>query len=215
MFTGIIEELGTLSATTTQAQGGRITISAQKVRENLKIGDSIAINGVCLTAVAFTNQTITFDVSAETLARTTLGGLRPGAIVNLERALQASDRLGGHIVQGHVDGVGKFVSSRLIGESYIIRVAFPSEIGQYICHKGSIALEGISLTVAQLGDSWFEVAVIPHTWQITSLSHLKPGQAINLEVDIVAKYIERMLTYRQPANSKPALTLDRLRDLGY
>jgi len=214
MFTGIIEELGKISATKIGSQGGEIIVSAKEITQDLKLGDSVAVNGVCLTVTAFTSQNITFDVSKETLLRSTLGSLSTGNSVNLERALRLSDRLGGHIVQGHVDTTGEFLARQTVGEGYIMRFSYPKEIAHYICQKGSIAIEGISLTIADLSLSDFSVAVVPHTWKSTTLSLLAPRQKVNLEVDIVAKYIERMLTTRH-ITEKSALTMEKLKDLGY
>lgn len=214
MFTGIIEEVGKLKTVSATAQGARMTVTARTVTEGVRLGESIAINGVCLTVIEFTDNSLAFDISAETLARSTLGRLGVGSPVNLERAMRVNDRLGGHIVQGHVDARGEFLSRRNVGDSVVMRFSYPAEIGQYICLKGSIAVEGISLTVAALGDGWFEVAIIPHTLKMTNLNSLAPGDAVNLEADILAKYIERMLTgYRE--GDKPRLTLDRMKELGY
>jgi riboflavin synthase len=216
MFTGIIEEIGSVRAVHTSAQGGRISVSARLVTSEVKLGESIAVNGVCLTVVEFSPNLLAFDVSAETMLRSTLGRLSVGSSVNLERALRVGDRLGGHIVQGHVDGRGQFVSRQRAGESVLMRFRFPPEIAQYICIKGSIAIDGISLTVANLGDDWFEIAVIPHTLKMTTLFSLKPADAVNLETDMLAKYLERLIQHGNPGNrEKSGLTLEKLQDLGY
>jgi riboflavin synthase len=212
MFTGIIEEVGKIRSVQTTAQGGRLTVTAREVPVGVKLGESIAVNGVCLTVVEFDSASLTFDISAETLGRTTLGRLRAGAPANLERSLAVGGRLGGHIVQGHVDGTGQYLSSRPAGDGVVLRFGYPAELGRYICLKGSIAVEGISLTVAGLDSGWFEVAIIPHTLKMTNLVSLSPGDPVNLEVDIVAKYIER-LVYGESQKSK--LTLEKLRELGY
>ena len=151
------------------------------------------MNGVCLTALDIETDSFAADVSKETLQRSTLGSLKPGAAVNLERAVTPATRLGGHIVQGHVDARGQFVSVENHGESWTVRIAYPKEIGRYLVFKGSVAVEGISLTIAALTDEHFEIAIIPKTWEVTNLSHLKPGDAVNIEVDIIGKYIEKLV----------------------
>lgn len=216
MFTGIIEEIGLLNSTQVNSQGGKLTVAASSITSDVKLGDSIAVNGVCLTVIEFDSKSLTFDVSRETLDRTTLGSLRIGTKVNLERALRPSDRMGGHIVQGHVDSTGQFLTRQMVGDSFIMRFSYPKEIAHYICQKGSIAIEGISLTVANLGSNFFEVAVVPHTLKMTTLNFLSSGDKVNLEVDIIAKYVERMLTTEKaPKVEKSALTMDKLKDLGY
>ncbi|MCB1025599.1 MAG: riboflavin synthase, partial [Acidobacteria bacterium] len=155
------------------------------------------------------------DVSQETLDRSTVGSLRPGSFVNLERAVTPSTRLGGHIVQGHVDGTGKFLSASESGGFWTLRVSYPKEIGQYLVFKGSIAVEGISLTIAKLTDEYFEIAIIPKTWEMTNLSGLKNGSDVNLEVDIIAKYVERILLYRDGPDRSGNITIEKLRDLGF
>ena len=193
MFTGIIEELGSVRAIQQRGQDARIVIAANTVPLGSREGDSIAVNGVCLTALDLQPDSFAADVSRETLMRSTLGSLKPGSPVNLERAVTPATRLGGHIVQGHVDARGSFLSTEDHGESRTMRFAYPSEIARYIVLKGSITVEGISLTVANLGEGYFEIAVIPKTWEVTNFQHLKPGDQVNLEVDIIAKYVERIL----------------------
>jgi len=193
MFTGIIEELGRVRQVEPKGTDARIVIEARTVTADANEGDSIAVNGVCLTALDVTRQSFAADCSLETLERSTLGQLAQGTPVNLERAVTPATRLGGHIVQGHVDARGEFVSSLDHGGSWTIRIAYPPEIARYLVFKGSIAVEGISLTIAALGDRFFEVAIIPKTWEVTNLSQLKPGDPVNLEVDVIAKYIERIL----------------------
>src|SRR5215510_3637780 len=193
MFTGIIEELGQVRTIESVGENARIVIAARLVTDDTKHGDSIAVNGVCLTALDIQADSFAADVSQETLARSTLGSLKPGAPVNLERAVTPATRLGGHIVQGHVDARGQFVSVADHGESWTVQIAYPKEIRQYLVFKGSVAVEGISLTIAELTDEYFAVAIIPKTWQVTNLSHLKPGDAVNLEADVIAKYVERIL----------------------
>ena len=193
MFTGIIEELGSVRTIEERGENARIVISAHVVTEGTNHGDSISVNGVCLTALDIYPDSFAADVSRETLLRSTLGNLKPGAPVNLERAVTPATRLGGHIVQGHVDARGEFAGVEDHGESWTIRIKYPEEIARYLVFKGSVAVEGISLTIAALTDDYFEVAIIPKTWQVTNLSHLKPGDGVNLEVDVIGKYVERLL----------------------
>ena len=193
MFTGIIEELGSVHSIEERGENARIVISARIVTEGTNHGDSIAVNGVCLTALDIHPDWFAADVSRETLQRSTLGSLKPGVPVNLERAVTPATRLGGHIVQGHVDGRGQFAGVEDHGESWTIRIAYPKELGRYLVFKGSVAVEGISLTIAGLTGEYFEVAIIPKTWEVTNLSRLKPGDHVNLEVDVIAKYVERLL----------------------
>jgi riboflavin synthase len=194
MFTGIIEELGRVREIEKRGEDARIVIEARTVTEGSTDGDSISVNGVCLTALDLTTDSFAADVSKETLFRSTLGKLQEGSPVNLERAVTPATRLGGHIVQGHVDARGRLLGAESHGESWTVRVAYPKEIARYLVFKGSVAVEGISLTIANLSDDYFEIAVIPKTWQVTNFSQLKSGDEVNLEVDMIAKYVERILT---------------------
>src|SRR5688500_15335569 len=196
MFTGIIEELGSVRSIEERGENARVVSTALIVSERTNHGDSIAVNGVCLTALDVQQDSVAADVSRETLLRSTLGSLQPGAPVNLERAVTPATRLGGHIVQGHVDARGRFVGVEDHGESWTLRIAYPKEIARYLVFKGSVAVEGISLTIAGLTDDYFEIAIIPKTWEVTNLSHLKPGDDVNLEVDVIGKYVERLLAFR-------------------
>jgi riboflavin synthase len=193
MFTGIIEELGSVKSIEKRGENARIIISARLVTEGMNHGDSISVNGVCLTALDIEPDSFAADVSRETLQRSTLGSLEPFAPVNLERAVTPATRLGGHIVQGHVDARGRFLGVEDHGESWTLRIAYPKEIARYLVFKGSVAVEGISLTIAGLTDEHFEIAIIPKTWEVTNLSRLQPGDAVNIEVDILGKYIEKLL----------------------
>lgn len=195
MFTGIIEELGRVRSVEQRDDNARLVIEAQLVTEDIHEGDSIAINGVCLTALDVNNGSFAADVSRETLNRSTLGGLRPGAPVNLERSVTPMTRLGGHLVQGHVDARGKFLSAADHGGSWTVRIAYPPEIARYLVFKGSVAVEGISLTIAELTDDYFEIAIIPKTWEVTNFSQLQPGDDVNLEADVIAKYVERIMAF--------------------
>jgi riboflavin synthase len=196
MFTGIIEELGRVRRVERRGEDARIVIAAHSVIEGSKEGDSIAVNGVCLTALNVQMDSFAADCSRETLERSTLGRLSPGAPVNLERAVTPATRLGGHIVQGHVDARGTFLGAKDHGGSWTVRIAYPPELTRYLVFKGSIAVEGISLTIAELTEEYFEIAVIPKTWAVTNFSHLQPNDEVNLEADVIAKYVERILTVR-------------------
>jgi riboflavin synthase len=197
MFTGIIEELGRVRSVELRGENAYITIGARLVTEDTKHGDSIAVNGVCLTALDIHPDSFAADVSRETLERSTLGRLQPGAAVNLERAVTPITRLGGHIVQGHVDARGKFLRVADHAGSWTVRIEYPVEIARYLVFKGSIAVEGISLTIATLADNYFEVAIIPKTWEITNFSQLNPGDEVNLEADMIGKYVERILRFAE------------------
>ena len=217
MFTGIIEELGSVRGLERRGEGVRLTVAARVVTEGTREGDSIAVNGVCLTALEVRADSFAADGSRETLERSTLGNLRAGSVVNLERAVTPETRLGGHIVQGHVDARGRFLSAEEHGGSWTVRVAYPPELARYLVFKGSVAVEGISLTVAGLTDEYFEIAIIPKTWAVTNLSTLRSGDAVNLEADIIAKYVERILAGALPhtSASQSALTMEKLAELGY
>jgi riboflavin synthase len=196
MFTGIIEELGHIRAIERRGEDARIVIEARTVTEGSRDGDSISVNGVCLTALEVKPDSFAADVSKETLFRSTLGDLKEGSPVNLERAVTPATRLGGHIVQGHVDARGEFLSAENHGDSWTFRFAYPKEVARYLVFKGSVAVEGISLTIAELTDGQFDIAIIPKTFEVTNFSQLKPGDKVNLEVDVIAKYVERILLER-------------------
>jgi riboflavin synthase len=217
MFTGIIEELGRVRSLEKRGEGARLRVEARTVTSDTQEGDSIAVNGVCLTAIDVRPDSFAADGSRETLQRSTLGRLRAGSPVNLERAVTPSTRLGGHIVQGHVDGRGRFLGAEEHGGSWTIRIAYPKELARYLVFKGSVSVEGISLTVAGLDEEYFEVAVIPKTWAVTNLSHLRPDDEVNLEADIIAKYVERLLAMTPNTNieTSSGLTIEKLANLGY
>lgn len=198
MFTGIVEELGVVAKISNNA----MTVHASKVTEDLKLGDSIAVNGTCLTAVNFSRTEFSVDLSPETMRRTSLGQLSEGSPVNLERALLASDRMGGHIVQGHVDSTGRVMSSRVDGDSIIFRIRVPKRLNPYIVEKGFIAVDGISLTVVKRGASSFTLAVIPYTLKNTNLASVSIGDRVNLEADILAKYVESLLDRKYGSEDK-------------
>ncbi|WP_022925172.1 riboflavin synthase [Serinicoccus marinus] len=193
MFTGIVEELGSLVSRTDGADASVVVIRGPLVTADATHGASIAVNGVCLTVTRRTEDGFVADVMAETLAVTTLGGLAVGDPVNLERSLPVGGRLGGHVVQGHVDGTTTVVS-RTPGERWeVVRLALPPRLARYVAHKGSVALDGVSLTVSAVGPDWFEVSLIPTTLGLTTLGRRGAGEALNVEVDVLAKYAERLL----------------------
>lgn len=196
MFTGIVEEVGTVVAVD-RSEDARLTLRGPRVTEGVRDGDSIAVDGVCLTVTSSApDGTFTADVMPETLRRTTLGGLEPGSRVNLERAVRADGRLDGHLVQGHVDGVGHLLS-RTPGPRWDdLELQMPAELARYVAEKGSVTLSGVSLTVTHVGPDTFGVSLIPTTLAATTLGALVPGDAVNLEVDVVAKYVERLLGAR-------------------
>jgi riboflavin synthase len=194
MFTGIIEELGRVRVVEPRGEDARIVIDARLVTEDTHDGDSIAVNGVCLTALAVQADSFAADVSRETLNRSTLGRLRPGTPVNLERSVTPMTRLGGHLVQGHVDARGKFLGAEAHGGSWTVGISYPPEIARYLVFKGSVAVEGISLTIAELADDHFNIAIIPKTWDLTNFSQLQPGDEVNLEADVIAKYVARIMS---------------------
>jgi len=193
MFTGLVEEGGTVRAVEPGEAGARLVIGARRVLDGLREGDSVAVNGACLTAVAITGEAFAVDAVAETLRRTALGGLAPGDRVNLERALRAGGRLDGHIVQGHVDGTGTVRRVTPEGEGAVLEVAAPARLLRYVVEKGSIAVDGVSLTVASRLEDGFTVALIPHTMAATTLGPQARGRRVNLEVDVLAKYVEALV----------------------
>ena len=203
MFTGIVEELGEVVAVERLPDAARLRVRGPRVTADASHGDSIAVNGVCLTVTDSSDKTFTADVMAETLRRTGLGALRPGSPVNLERPVELGGRLGGHLVQGHADGTGEILS-RTRGELWdVVRIATPPDLARYIVLKGSITVDGVSLTVSALGMAWFEVSLIPTTLEMTTLGRLEPGSQVNLEVDVIAKYVESLLASGPPGMSAP------------
>lgn len=212
MFTGLIKELGTLIIRAGRGKGAILTIGCPELLPQINIGDSVAVDGVCLTAGKLVERGFEADLSAETLNRSTLGKMGVGSRLNLELPLSLNDRLGGHIVQGHVDGLGKLAEKNKSGEGWELAFSFPKMLSRYLAKKGSIAINGISLTIADFNDSRLLVAVIPHTYKVTNLQYLNPGMEVNIEVDILAKYVERLL---QPEGGKQGVTIDLLRDHGF
>lgn len=214
MFTGIIEEVGQVANIEKQGENRRITIAAKKTQKDLKTGDSVAVGGVCLTAIQIKDGSFSADLAPETWERTSFSRIREGALVNLELPMKASGRFGGHIVQGHVDGIGEFIELERISQSenFWLRIEMPPEIEKYTVSKGSVCIEGISLTVAKLEGRVCTVAVIPHTVEMTNLKSLKSGDPVNLEADLIAKYVEKMMKNDAPASS---LTIEELVRQGF
>ncbi len=201
MFTGIVAELGTLRAVVELAdESATLTIGGPMVLADAKVGDSIAVNGVCLTVVSSNGESFTTDVMRETLRRSSLGSLGVGAVVNLERPMAADGRFDGHLVQGHVDGIGTLASREHSENWDVLRLSLPTDLAKYVVEKGSITVDGVSLTVSALGctnqQHWFEVSLIPTTLSHTTLGFVAPGDSVNLEVDVVAKYVERLSSWR-------------------
>lgn len=193
MFTGIIEAVGKVAGLERGSESVRLSVTSGKIAEDVALGDSVSINGVCLTVTQINAPRITFDAVYETLRKSTLGDLSVGDAVNLERAVPVGGRLGGHVVQGHVDGTGRVASIRPIGNSWFVYIDAVPELMRYIVTKGSVAVNGISLTVAESEDRTFALSIIPHTWENTTLEHLRAGDAVNIETDILGKYVEKML----------------------
>ncbi len=214
MFTGIVEETGTIRAVRRGVHSSILSIEAETVLSDLKTGDSVAVNGVCLTATSVSASGFTADVMHETLDRSTLGTLVPGSRVNLERAMSANGRFGGHIVSGHIDGPGTILQTRRDDNAVWYTIEAAPALMRYIVEKGSIAIDGISLTVAAVGETWFSVSVIPHTADSTTMNGKKPGDLVNLETDILGKYVEKLL-HPQPGGSESKLTLKFLAQNGF
>jgi riboflavin synthase len=215
MFTGLVEEIGTVAAVRHGDGSSRLALDAPLVGPGSRVGDSVCINGVCLTVVTVNGRRLEFEAIAETLRRSNLGGLRAGDRVNLERAMAANARFGGHIVQGHVDAVGRIVQVTPESTSHRVTVEPPHEFMRYVIEKGSVAVDGISLTVASVAPSTFTVAIIPHTWAETTLGFRHPGDPVNLEADVLAKYVERLLEARLAPAAPAGLTEAALREHGF
>lgn len=214
MFTGIIEELGTVLNLKLLPDSAQLTIKAQKVLEGTQIGDSIAVNGVCLTVIHLTIQQFTVDIMAETLNKTGLPELKSGSLVNLERALQLQARLGGHLVTGHVDGVGTIHRVAPVGIAHLFEINTPASLIPFILPKGSIAIDGVSLTVVESKADWFSVSLIPHSFQQTTLGRKNIGSTVNLETDLIGKYVARLLG-QDTSSAKPAMSFSFLAEHGF
>lgn len=215
MFTGLIEDVGTIKRLERQGLSGRLTVATRLPLESIALGDSVAVNGACLTVVAKSGNELTFDASPETLARTTLGTLGIGTSVNLERALRLGDRLGGHIVTGHVDFIATVSERNDIAGNRIFTFRIPDTFSRYLVAKGSVTIDGISLTVNTVSDNGFSVNIIPHTGSMTTLSGINPGAQVNIETDILGKYIERLLSRGSISREEGGLTLELLAKNGF
>ena len=212
MFTGIIEEIGKIKTFNKNSNGAEIEIECSKVLNDTKIGDSISVNGTCQTVVEISDNSFKARISDETLKVTNFNSAKIGQAVNLERALTLSSRLGGHIVSGHIDGVGKFISKEKLTDFYNLCFEIPSEVDKYIVYKGSITINGISLTVASIKNNIVEVAIIPHTFENTNLFNLKEGDLVNIETDLLGKYVEKILSVN---NNKKDISIDFLMENGF
>jgi riboflavin synthase len=214
MFTGIIEELGHVASIDVKGQHRRLTVMSSMLVQELKTGDSVSVSGVCLTAVDISNSSFTCDLAQETWLRTSFSRLKPNAPVNLELPMRANGRFDGHVVQGHVDGVGTVTSFERVRDSndYMLQISVPSELTRYVVAKGSLAIEGISLTVAAIDGTNVRVAIIPHTAEVTNLRSLKSGDPLNLEVDVIAKYVEKMIGAEK---AKSTITIEKLVRAGF
>ncbi len=213
MFTGIVEELGSVVSLEPRTPGSRLRVRCRKVMEDMEEGASIAVNGVCLTAAEVRSDGFVADLSPETVRLTNLGDLRPGSPVNLERPLSPSGRLSGHIVQGHVDATGVFIEMEALGgDHWRLRVRYPPELEPVLVYKGSVAIDGISLTIAELADGILAVAIIPHTYRNTTLAGYRSGARVNLETDVIAKHVEKLL---RKLEVKQPLTVKKLLDMGW
>ncbi len=220
MFTGIIEGLGTISAIRPSDQGKHLTIQSDFALERTRIGDSVAVSGACLTVVALDGRRFSVDVAPETLSKTTLGATKQGARVNLERALRLSDRLDGHLVSGHIDGLGHLQQKKRAGNAIILTFGVDSRLTRYMVSKGSVAVDGISLTINAVGDDFFTVSVIPHTAGVTTIDFKPAGAAVNIETDMIGKYVERFVlkdkaSHDPSSNGKSSVDMNLLLKSGF
>ncbi len=215
MFTGLVVELGTVAALKLSSSGAKLSVSAPEVSKGVVLGGSVSVNGACLTVTAINGQTLEFDISAETLRSTSLGGLKPGDRVNLEPALRAQDSLGGHIVSGHVDVVGSIRSKTRAGDAWKVEIKASAGFVGLLVQKGSVTVDGISLTVVDLLEDAFTVVIIPHTARNTTIGFKEPPSPVNLEADIIGKYVARFLERMQPGQRKSGITMESLRDFGF
>jgi riboflavin synthase len=215
MFTGIIQERGTVSAVQRTGGGSRIEVRAKQTASNTMINDSVCINGACQTVIARSGDSFIVEAVEETLKKTTLGTFKPMQMVNLELPLRLSDRVGGHLVQGHVDGVGKVTGIEKQASSWLVRIELPVEFMRYVIPVGSIAIDGVSLTVARLDENGVTVSLIPHTLEVTTLSALEVGQRVNVELDLLGKYIERLIARKDDQKDGPGLSREVLKEWGY
>ncbi|RMD51149.1 MAG: riboflavin synthase [Ignavibacteria bacterium] len=212
MFTGIIEEIGKIKKISPIPGGKRLSIFCESILDDLKVDDSVSVNGICLTAVNVGENYFDVEAVGETLTKTTINNFREGTHVNLERALKANSRLGGHFVMGHVNGIGKLTKVIPRGDAYLLEFSLPANLMKYCIDEGSIAINGISLTIAKAYRASVAISIIPHTWQNTVLRYLKTGDTVNVEVDMLAKYLERLISYNKQ-NSE--FTIERLKEEGF
>lgn len=215
MFTGIIEEIGIIQSIKKNNKSSVLSIQGKKIFEDIHIGDSISVNGVCLTVTTFSNKTFTADVMNETLSRSSLGSLKNGSYVNLERAMSSSGRFGGHIVSGHIDGTGRIIKIKRDDNAIWYTIIVEDSLIRYIVEKGSVAIDGISLTIANVNESSFSVSIIPHTSQETILSHRLVGDIVNIENDVIGKYVEKLITFEKNKKDESNITMDFLINNGF
>ena len=215
MFTGIVEEIGKIQNVKKNIKSSVLTIEGNKIFEDIHIGDSISVNGVCLTVTTFSNNAFTADVMNETISRSSLGQLRNGSYVNLERAMPANGRFGGHIISGHIDGVGKIIKIEKDDNAIWYTISVERNLMKYIVEKGSIAVDGISLTIEKVTVNDFSISIIPHTSQETILSHRSVGDIVNIENDVIGKYVEKLITFERNKKDKSNITMDFLINNGF
>ena len=215
MFTGIVEEIGKIQNVKKHVKSSVFTIEGNKIFEDINIGDSISVNGVCLTVTTFSNNTFTADVMNETISRSSLGQLKNGSSVNLERAMSANGRFGGHIVSGHIDGIGKIIKIEKDDNAIWYTIAVKDNLMKYIVEKGSISIDGISLTIAKVTVDNFSISIIPHTVQETILSHRSVGDIVNIENDVIGKYVEKLITFEKNKKVESNITMDFLIKNGF
>jgi len=214
MFTGIVEEVGLIENTKSIPGGISFKVCAFKVLEDIAINDSICVDGVCLTVTKFEKEGFWVDAVGATLQKTTFAEIKNGSEVNLERSVKLNDRLGGHLVQGHVNGIGTITEIHKLGENYLVRIAIPEDLRKYLIKEGSIAINGISLTIADVNENIVSISIIPHTWKNTTIKHKKISDNVNVEIDILAKYVEKLLT-KDKSDQKKSITENWLKELGY
>ncbi|AFN75196.1 riboflavin synthase, alpha subunit [Melioribacter roseus P3M-2] len=211
MFSGIVEEIGKIERVDRIENGIQFSISGKNIFEDLKLGDSVAVDGVCLTVTSINNNLFNVDAVGETLLKTTLRNYNAGNFVNLERAIKYNERIGGHLVQGHVNYTGKIRGIIPKGENYLLEISYPYQLKKYFIDEGSIAVNGVSLTIARLYEEYLVISVIPYTWEHTTLKFKKPGDLVNIEVDLIAKYVEKLINSKEDSN----FTTDKLKKMGY
>jgi len=214
MFTGIVEEIGRIEKSTPIAGGFSLNIGAKKILKDIKVNDSICIDGVCLTVTNSDQISFWVDAVGATIEKTTFKNVQSNDLVNLERSVRLNDRLGGHLVQGHVNGMGIISDIKKLGENYLLKIKIPADLERYLIKEGSIAINGISLTIADLNDDEISISIIPHTWQNTNLKNKKANDAVNIEIDILAKYVEKLLNKENNSSNKK-ISEDWLNELGY